>query len=111
MDCFEKSYPDVTLNEYDSPFCLWFMNITQRGLISGWQCNWLLDAVITILKEKKTISYYVIYNKVLYDGTMSSLIVAIDDILINTNNDTAFTVSEDFWRSFEIKFQEGSELK
>ena len=57
---------------------------------SGRQCNRLLDAVLTMIKYKKSTIYHAIYIKVFTDGTVSYLTVSTDDVLNTTNNETAF---------------------
>ena len=65
----------------------------------------LLDAVVTTMKYKKSIIDNSIYTKVLYDGTMSYFTVSADDVLNNTNKETAFTELKKVLESeFEIKF-------
>ena len=79
---------------------------------AGRQYNQLLDAVVTILRDKKiTIDHY-IYTKVLYDGKLSYLTVSNDDFINTTNNKTKFTeLRRVFEENFDIKFQEGAVLK
>ena len=91
---------------------LQFMNGIQRKKPSGRQWNRLLDAVVTILKYKKSTIDNAIYIKVFTYGTVFYLIVYTDDVLNTTNNETEFTeltiVSEE---QFEMKVQEVSVLK
>ena len=54
------------------------------------QCNRLLDAVVTIIKYKKSTIVYDIYIKVFTDVTVSYLTVSTDDVINTTNNETAF---------------------
>ena len=53
LDCFERSYPNFPLNQYEGPFFLQRMNVIQGGGGSGQQRNQILDAVVTIIKYKK----------------------------------------------------------
>ena len=62
---FERSYPNVILNWYDGLFCLQCMNGIQGTNLAGRQWNRLLDAVVTILKYKKSTIDHAIYIKVL----------------------------------------------
>ena len=61
-----------------------------RGKSAGRQCNRLLDAVVTILKYKKSTIDHAIYIKVFNDVTVSYITVSTDDVLDTTNNETAF---------------------
>ena len=87
---FEISYPNVTLNRDDGPFCLQCMNGIQGTKPAGRQWNRLLDAVVTILKYKKSTIDHAIYIKVFADGTVSYLTVSTDDVLNTNNNENAF---------------------
>ena len=60
------------------------------GFRSGIQCNILLDAVVTIIKYKKSTIDHDIYIKVFTDGTVSYLTVSTYDVLSTTNNENAF---------------------
>ena len=53
-DWFEIYHPNVSLNRYDGPFFLQFINVIQvtKPYIRKW--NRLLDAVVTMIKYKKT---------------------------------------------------------
>ena len=64
LDWFERSYPNVPLNQDDGPFCLQCMNEIQGTKPAGIQWNRLLGAVVTILKYKKSTIYHSIYIKV-----------------------------------------------
>ena len=48
--------------------------------------NRLLDAMVTIIKYKKSTIDHSIYIKVFNDGTVSYLTVSTDDILNTTNS-------------------------
>ena len=50
LDCFERPYPNVTLNRYEGPFFLQCTSGIQRTKLAGQQWNQLFDAVIIILK-------------------------------------------------------------
>ena len=54
------------------------------------QRNQLFDAVVTIMKYKKSIIDRALYIKLLSDGTVSYIKVSTDDILKTTNNETEF---------------------
>ena len=54
----------------------------------GRQYHILLDAVVTILKYKKSTIDYAIYIKVFTYGTVSYHTVSTDDVLNTTNNET-----------------------
>ena len=70
------------------------------------QWNRLIDAVVTIIKYKKSAIYHTIYIKVFTDGTVSYLTVSTDDVLNTTNNETAFTeLIIVFEEHFEMKVQ------
>ena len=76
------------------------------------QWNILLDAVVTILKYKKSTIYHNIYIKVFTYGKVSYITVSIDNFLNTTNNDNTFTeIPRLFKEHFEMKVQEGSVLK
>ena len=61
LDWFERSYPNVSLNRDDSPFCLQCMNVIQGTNTAVRQWNRLLDAVVTILEYKKSTIDQAIY--------------------------------------------------
>ena len=67
------------------------MNGIQGTKPAGIKWNRLLDAVVTILKYKKSKMDYAIYIKVSTNGTVSYLTVFTDNVLNNTNNLTAVT--------------------
>ena len=90
LDQFERSYPNVSLNRDDGPFCLQCMNGIQGTKPAGRQWNRLLDAVVTILQYKKSTIDHAIYIKVFDDGTVSYLTASTDDVLNTTNNENAF---------------------
>ena len=71
LDWFEKYYPNVPLNKYDSPFFLLFVNAIQGTKPAKLQWNLLLVSVVTIIKYKKTTIYHAKYIKVFSDGTLS----------------------------------------
>ena len=54
----------------------------------GRQWNRLLDAVVTIIKYKKTTIVHTIYIKVFSDRTFSYLAVSTHDVLDTNNNET-----------------------
>ena len=66
------------------------MNRIQGTKPDGRKWNRLLDAVVTILKYKKSTIDHAIYIKVLYYGTVSYVTVSTDNVLNTTNNETAF---------------------
>ena len=91
LDWFEKSHPSVPLNWYEGPFFLQLINGIQGTKLAGWKWNWLLDAVVTILKYKKSITYHNIYIIVLSDVTVSYLTFDTDDFINTTiDNETSF---------------------
>ena len=56
--------------------------------------------------------YNSVYIKVFSEVTVSYLTVSTDDVLNNTNNETAFTDLRRVFEEYsEIKYQEGSVLK
>ena len=67
------------------------MNGIQGKNPSGIQWNRLLDGVVVILKYNNITIDHAIYIKVFIDGTVSYLKVSTDNVLNNTNNETAFT--------------------
>ena len=66
------------------------MNGTQGTNPDGRQLNRLLDAVVTIIKYKKSTIDNTIYIKVFTDGTVSYITVSTDNDLNATNNKNAF---------------------
>ena len=54
LDWFEVYYPNAYLNQYESSIFLQCMNGIQGGKPAGQKWNQLLDAVVTILKYKKS---------------------------------------------------------
>ena len=104
IDWFERSYLNVPLNRYDGPFCIQCMNGIQGTKPAGRQLNILLDAVVTILKYKKSIIYHAIYIQVFAHGTVPYLKFSTDDVLNNTNNDNVFPeLTRVFKEHFEMK--------
>ena len=88
------------------------MNGMQVTKPAGRQCNWLLDAVVTILRYNNSTLYHDIYIKVFTGVTVSYLTVYTDDVINNTTNDTAFPeLTRVFKEHFDMKSQEGSVLK
>ena len=65
------------------------MNGIQGTKPAGRQWNILLDAVVTILRYKKSIIDHAIYIKFFNDGTVSYLTVSTDDVLNTNNNEIA----------------------
>ena len=108
LDWFEISYPNVPLNRYDGPFFFQCMNVIQGKNSAGRQWNILLDAVVTIIKYKKSPIDHAIYIKFSTDGTVSCLTVSTDDILNNSNNDNNPELTRVFKEHFDMKVQEGS---
>ena len=76
LESFERYYPNVPLNQDEGTFCLQFMNGIQGTKPYGQQQNQLLDAVVTIIKYKKSTIYNAIYIKVVSDGTVFYLTVS-----------------------------------
>ena len=66
------------------------MNLIQVKNPAGRKWNRLLDAVVTIIKYKKSTIDHAIYIKVFDDGTLSYLAVSTDDVLNTTNNENEF---------------------
>ena len=87
LNWFERSYPNIPLNLDDGPFCLQRMNGIQGTKPAGRQWNRLLDAVVTILKYKKSTIDHAITINFFSDGTVSYLTVSTDDVLNTTNNE------------------------
>ena len=84
------------------------MNGIQGTKPSGRQWNRLLDAVVTILKYKKSTIDHAIYIKVFSDGTVSYLTVSIDDVLNTTNIENASPELKIVFKlHFDTKVQEG----
>ena len=111
IDWFEKSYPDVPLNQDDGPFCIQCMNGIHGTKPAGRQWNRLLDAVVTILKYKKSTIDHDIYINFFSDGKVSCLTVSTDDVLNTTNNENGFPeLKKVFKENFEMKVQEVSVL-
>ena len=71
------------------------------GKPSGRQCNWLLDAVVKIIKYKKSTIDHVIYIKVFSYVTESYLTVSTDYFINTTTNETSFP---ELTRVFEEDF-------
>ena len=90
LNWFEISYPNVPLNRDDGPFCIQCMNEIQGTKPDGRQWNRLLDAVVTIIKYKKSTIDHTIYIKGFSNGTVTYLSVSTDDVLNTTNNETSF---------------------
>ena len=91
IDWFEIYYPNVPLNRDDGQFSTQCMNGIQVKNPAGRQYNRLLDAVVTLLKYKKSTIDHAIYIKVFTDGTVSYPEVSTDDVLNTTNNENVFT--------------------
>ena len=73
---------------------------------AGWQWNWILDAVLKILKYKKRKIDHVIYIKVLSDRAVSYLMVSFDDVLFNIIIGTSFLEPIKLYEeAFDIKVQ------
>ena len=107
LDWFERYYPNVPINRDDGPFCLHFMNGIQGTNPAGRQWNRILDAVVKILKYKKSTIDNAIYIKVFTDGTVSYLTVSTDDVLNNTNNKTEYLeITRVFKEHLEVEVQE-----
>ena len=53
---------------------------------AGRQWNRLLDAMVKIIKYKKSTIDHDIYIKTFTDGTLSYITVSTDDVLNTTNN-------------------------
>ena len=64
------------------------MNGIQRTNQARRQWNILLDAVVTIIKYKKSTIDHVIYIKAFTDGTVYCLTVSNNDVINTTNNET-----------------------
>ena len=85
--------------------------IKGRGA-SGWQWNWLLDALVTIIKYNKITIDHAVYIKVFSDVTVYYLSVSADDVINTNNNETVFSeLTIDFEEHFEMKVQEIYVLK
>ena len=82
------------------------MNEIQGTKPSGQQWNRLLDAVVKIIKYKKSIIDHAIYIKVFSDVTVSYLTFSTNDVINTNNNYTEFPeLSRVFEEDFEIKVQ------
>ena len=64
------------------------------------KCDQLLDAVVVVLKYNKINIYHAIYIKVLYDGTVSIIMVYKYGVINNTSNDTEFTEPRRFFEEY-----------
>ena len=88
------------------------MNGIKGTKSAGRQWNRLLDAVVTILKYRKSTIDHAIFIKVFDDSTVSYLTVSTDYVINTTNNENAFPeLTRVFKEKFEMKVQEGSVLK
>ena len=88
------------------------MNGIQVKNPDGRQCNWILDAVVTIIRHKKIKIDYYIYIKVISDGKVYYITFYTDNFLNTTNNDKVFPeLRRVFEEHFDIKFQERSVLR
>ena len=87
---FDRFYPNATINWNGVPFFLQLINGIQEIKVASRQWNWLLDAVVKILRYKKSTIYHEIYIKVFSDGTVSFLTVYTDDFLNTTDGETEF---------------------
>ena len=67
------------------------MNVIQGTNTARRQWNRLLDAVVKILKYKKSTIDHDIYIKVFTDDTLSYLTISTDDVLNTTNKENEFT--------------------
>ena len=68
--------------------------------------------MFTIIKYKNIKIDHDIYIKVFTDGTVSYLKVSTDDVINNTNYETAFPeLTKVFEEHFEMKVQKGQVLK
>ena len=106
LDWFERSYPNVTLNQDDGPFFLQCMNGIQVTKTAGRQRNRLLDAAVTILEYKKSTIDHAVYINVFDDVTVSYLTVSTDNVLNTTNKDNAFNELLIFLKEhFVLSFQ------
>ena len=77
-----------------------------RKKLDGQQWNILHDAVVVILKYKKSTVDHSIYIKVFYDGTVSYLKVSTDYFMNTHNNETEFPeITIVFQEHFVMKFQ------
>ena len=65
------------------------MNGIQGTKPAGRQWNRLLDAVVTIIKYKKSKIQHDIFTKVFTDVTLYYLTVSSDDVINTNNNQTA----------------------
>ena len=80
------------------------MNAIQVTKPYGQKWNRLLDAVVTIIKYKKSIFDHAIYIKVLYAVTVSYITVSTYDVINTTNNETSFPELKRFFEEhFELK--------
>ena len=67
------------------------MNVIKGTKPAGRKWNIILDAVVNLLKYKKSTIYHAIYIKVFSDGTVSYSKVSTDDFINTTTNETVFT--------------------
>ena len=100
LDWFDRSYPNVSLNRDEGPFCLQCMNWIQGPKPTGRQWGQLFDAVVTILKYKKSTIDHSIYIKVFSGGTVSYIAVFTYYVLNTTTNDTVFTELRIFFEEY-----------
>ena len=66
------------------------MNGIQGTKTFGKKWNQLHDAVVKMMKYKKSTIYHAVYIKVLFDVTVYYFMVYTDDVLNTTNNETLF---------------------
>ena len=95
---FERSYPNVPLNQDYGPFCIQCTNGIQEEKPTGLKWNQLLDAVVLFLKYKIITIYYAIYIKVFSYGTVSHLTFFTDDVLKLLMMRQNLLNSEDFFK-------------
>ena len=74
------------------------MNGIQTIKPASRKCNRPINAVVPIMKYKKSTIEYAIYTKVFSDITVSYLMVYTDDVMNTNNKETEYT---DFKRVFE----------
>ena len=78
------------------------MNGIQGTNPGGRQWNRILDAVVTIIKYKKSTIDHAIYIKFFTDGIVSYLTISTDNDLNTTNNETEFLELKIGFNSFNF---------
>ena len=90
------------------------MNVIKGKKLVRQQRNRIIDAEVTIIKDRKITIDHAIYIKLLSDGSVYFIFITVSnyDVFNTINNETAFTeLTRVFEEPFENKVQEGYVLK